>query len=43
MSEIISKEAIERRNIWVKKINDLSGDFASNSELIEKELGIELQ
>lgn len=43
MSEIISKEAIERRNIWVKKINDLSGDFASNSELIEKELGLELQ
>ena len=43
MSEIISKEAIERRNIWVKKINDLSGDFASNSELIEKELGLEFQ
>ena len=43
MSEIISKEAIERRNIWVKKINDLSGDFASNSELIEKDLDLELQ
>lgn len=43
MSKIISKEAIERRNIWVKKINDFTGAFASNSELIEKNISQELK
>jgi hypothetical protein len=43
MTKIISSEAIKRRNIWVDKIDNMSSDFASNSELIEKELGKELQ
>ena len=42
MPKIISQEAINRRNIWVNKINNLSGDFASNSELIENDLVSEL-
>lgn len=42
MTKIISAEAITRRNIWVDKIDNISGNFASNSELIEKELGKEL-
>ncbi|MGO3720005.1 MAG: HindIII family type II restriction endonuclease [Mesonia hippocampi] len=42
MTKIISAEAITRRNIWVDKIDNISGNFASNSEIIEKELGKEL-
>jgi len=43
MKKIISVEAINRRNIWVDKIYNLTGNFASNSELIENQLGIELK
>ena len=43
MAKIISKEAIKRRNIWVNKIGNINGNFALNSELIENELGKELQ
>jgi len=43
MTKIISAESITRRNIWVDKIGNLSGNFASNSELIENELGKELE
>lgn len=42
MTKIISEEAIKRRNNWVEKIDKIEGDFASNSELIENELGKEL-
>ena len=42
MTKIISAEAITRRNIWVDKIDNISGDFSSNSEVIEKELGKEI-
>ncbi len=42
MGKIISEEAIKRRNSWVEKIDNIEGDFASNSELIENELGKEL-
>jgi len=42
MTKIISEEAIKRRNIWVDKIDKITGDFASNSEIIEEELGKEL-
>lgn len=43
MTKIISNKAIKRRNTWVSKIDNIKGDFASNSELIEKELGKELK
>lgn len=43
MIKIISEEAVKRRNIWVNKIDNISGNFASNSELIENELAKELQ
>jgi len=42
MDRIISEEAITRRNNWVEKIDNIEGNFASNSELIENELGKEL-
>lgn len=42
MTKIISEKAIKRRNNWVEKIDKIEGNFASNSELIEKELGKEL-
>lgn len=42
MTKIISEEAIKRRNNWVEKIDKIQGNFASNSELIENELGKEL-
>lgn len=42
MNNIISNDSIDRRNKWVDKIDNISGDFASNSEIIEKELGKEL-
>lgn len=42
MERIISDEAIKRRNNWVEKIDNIEGIFASNSELIENELGKEL-
>ena len=42
MTKIISEEAVARRNIWVDKIHNINGNFASNSELIENELGKEL-
>ena len=42
MTKIISAEAIARRNILVDKIGNLRGNFASNSEIIEKDLGKEL-
>lgn len=42
MDRIISDEAIKRRNNWVEKIDNIEGVFASNSELIENELGKEL-
>lgn len=42
MPKIISEEAVKRRNNWVEKIDKIEGNFASNSELIEKELGKEL-
>lgn len=42
MTDIISKEAILRRNSWVNKINKYDGLFASNSEIIEKELENEI-
>lgn len=42
MDRIISDEAIKRRNNWVEKIYNIEGVFASNSELIENELGKEL-
>jgi len=43
MSKIISEEAIIRRNIWVDKIDKIDGHFASNSEIIEKELDKEIK
>ena len=43
MTKIISDEAINRRNIWVEKIDKSQGKFASNSELFETELGKELE
>lgn len=43
MSTIISENAINTRNIWVKKIHVLQGLFATNSGLIEKELETELK
>ncbi|MDD2285206.1 MAG: HindIII family type II restriction endonuclease [Paludibacter sp.] len=41
--KIISNDAIQRRNIWVEKIDKIKGKFALNSELIEYELGKELE
>ena len=37
MAKIISEKAIIRRNNWVDKIGNIEGDFASNSELIERD------
>lgn len=42
MTKIISDKAIERRNIWVDKIDKIDGHFASNSRIIEEELSKEL-
>ncbi len=42
MTKIISKEAVKRRNKWVKKIDTIKGNFAESAELIENELGEEL-
>jgi len=43
MNKIISKKAIDKRNNWINIINDLEGDFAFNSEFIEKELNKEFE
>ena len=43
MKKIISLEAINRRNIQVDKIDNLTANFASNSELIENQFEIELK
>lgn len=42
MTEIISKDAIERRSHWIAKIGGFNKDFANNSLEIEKDLGIEI-
>lgn len=42
MTKLISQKAIINRNIWVDKIYKIEGNFASNSEFIEKDLGKEI-
>ncbi len=41
--EIITKHQQEKRSYWVDKINNLSGDFGNNSEVIENEIGKEIK
>jgi len=43
MSTIIPQEAIKKRNLWVRKIAEIKGSFASNSELVEQELAKEFK
>lgn len=43
MNEVISDQAIERRNYWVDEIASLSGHFGSDSALIESELSDEIE
>ena len=42
MAKIIPEEAIKRRNIWIHKIGEIKGDFASNSDIIKRGLSEEL-
>jgi len=42
MNKIISNDSISRRNEWVIKISQMEGDFATNSQQIEDELGKEI-
>jgi len=41
--EIITKHQQEKRSYWVDKINNLSGDFGNNSEVIENEIAKEVK
>ena len=43
MTKIISTEAIQRREYWVKEIQKLSGNFGDDTERLEKELGEEIE
>jgi hypothetical protein len=43
MGNIISKEAIKRRSYWVEEIRKLSGNFVSDTDKLEKELGVEIK
>lgn len=43
MNTIIPQEAIKQRNLWVRKIAEIKGSFASNSELVEQELAKEFK
>lgn len=43
MERIISQQTIDRRNSWITKILELSGDFGSNINELEKELTEEIQ
>jgi len=39
VSKVISKDAIKRRKYWVGEIQNLSGNFGTDTERLEKELG----
>jgi HindIII restriction endonuclease len=43
MPEIITEQAIRRRTYWIEEIQKLSGNFGSDSERLEQELGKEIQ
>lgn len=43
MPAIISKQAIIRREYWIKEIQKLSGNFVNDSERLETELSQEIQ
>jgi type II restriction enzyme len=43
MTKIISTEAIQRREYWVKEIQKLSGNFGNDTERLENELGEEIE
>lgn len=43
MSKIISEEAIKRREYWVREIQNLSGNFSSDTDRLDKELGEEIE
>ncbi len=38
---ILTNDSVKRRNFWVEKISQISGDFGEDAERIEKELVIE--
>lgn len=43
MKKMISKEAIKKREYWVGEIRNLSGNFESDTERLEKKLGQEIK
>lgn len=41
--EVISKEAVQRREYWIEEIQKIGGTFGDHSERLEKELSEEIQ